>query len=846
MKKKQLIALGAIIVLIFTACKNPFYPEKGSDDVSITSASVTVTGPSKGSAPVSTATANGEGYTCGSVSWSPADNPFNGGTVYTATVTLTANDGYSFADALSATINGNSAAVSGNTGSAVTLSFAFAATNIKTVTELSVKTQPTKMSYDHGDTLDLNGIVVTVAYDDNSSEDVSLDGFASKNISTVPAHNSELSHSTHNNQPVAVSCGEVSAQTNNLTVNKAVVNDVEVLITGPAKDGVPDTTATADGEGYTCGSVSWSPNDNPFKGSTVYTATVTLMADADHAFASSLTAAINGDTATVANNTTTAVTLSLQFDETLAKDVTGISIKTQPTNLSYTHGQTLNLAGLVVTLTFDDNSTQDFALANFGTNISAHPANGAELHHSTHDGQPVAVSFGSLPPAHTSNLTVAKANPNVTWPTGLTASYGQTLSNISLVSFTNPTGTHGAFSWTALSSSVGAIGTQPHSMTFTPNDTENFNTVTQNVNITVSKANPAVNWPAGLAAIVGQTLSNISLTSFNNSGGTPGAFSWTTPSSSVGALGTQSHNMTFTPTDTANYNTVTDNVNIMVVEMADLVWVNGGTFQMGQNGDQTVSANVNGNITPVHTVTVSDFYMGRFEVTQELYNTVMTGNTDSLEVSPSNLNGSENRGGTPEGEVQGRRPVEQVSWYDAVYFCNRLSESKGLQPVYTITGISDVRYGSIGNATVTADWTKNGYRLPTEAEWEYAAKGGTLAHNPPYIWAGVNVGTSLANYAWYSANASSIHHEVGKKQPNELGLYDMTGNVREWCWDWFDETYPSEPQTNPRGAPSGSNRVMRSGYWFLAAEGSRNVLRSSYPPYDRQRYIGFRVARNGE
>jgi uncharacterized protein (TIGR02145 family) len=162
------------------------------------------------------------------------------------------------------------------------------------------------------------------------------------------------------------------------------------------------------------------------------------------------------------------------------------------------------------------------------------------------------------------NITVTKANPIVNWPTGLTAIYGQTLGDISLPG--NGTSTPaGTFTWTAGNTTpVGTAGTQTHNMTFTPTDVTNYNTMTQNVNITVSKADPTVNWPTGLTAIYGETLGDISLP--GNGTSTPaGTFTWTAGNTtSVGAVGTQTHNMTFTPTDVANYNIVMNDVSVIV------------------------------------------------------------------------------------------------------------------------------------------------------------------------------------------------------------------------------------------------------------------------------------------
>jgi sulfatase modifying factor 1 len=155
--------------------------------------------------------------------------------------------------------------------------------------------------------------------------------------------------------------------------------------------------------------------------------------------------------------------------------------------------------------------------------------------------------------------------------------------------------------------------------------------------------------------------------------------------------------------------------------------------------------------------------------------------------------------------------VEQVTWYDAVEFCNKLSAREDLQNVYTITARSPATGYPITSVTVTTDWTKDGYRLPTEAQWEYVARGGasTLGHT----YSGSN---NIDTVAWYSSNSGSKTHATGGKTANELGLFDMSGNVWEWCWDWYG-SYPSGTQTDPVGAASGTIRVYRGGFGPEAA-----------------------------
>ena len=191
----------------------------------------------------------------------------------------------------------------------------------------------------------------------------------------------------------------------------------------------------------------------------------------------------------------------------------------------------------------------------------------------------------------------------------------------------------------------------------------------------------------------------------------------------------------------------------------ELVWVSGGSFQMGKD----LGTAATGDYTPVHTVWLTGFYMGKYPVTQAQYQAVMGSNPSYFPSNPAS------------GEVQEKRPVEYVTWYDAVEFCNKLSERDGLQAVYTISGRTPSTGYPITDATVTADWSKSGYRLPTEAQWEYAAKGGNGSPGN-YTYSGSN---TICDVAWYSDNSGSKTHEVGKKQANELGIYDMSGTHNE-------------------------------------------------------------------
>ena len=261
---------------------------------------------------------------------------------------------------------------------------------------------------------------------------------------------------------------------------------------------------------------------------------------------------------------------------------------------------------------------------------------------------------------------------------------------------------------------------------------------------------------------------------------------------------------------------------IVLEERADvvieMVFVEGGTFQMGSNEGSH-------NEKPVHNVSVSSFYIGKYEVTQKEWVAVMGSNPSRFQRGKK-IGGFLGIGGMKILNSDSL-PVENISWYDAVEFCNKLSEIEGFTPVYTIN-----------ERNVICDWNADGYRLPTEAEWEFAARGGNKSKGFKY--SGSN---NINEVAWYGANSGKITHIVGTKQPNELGLYDMSGNVWEWCWNWLDP-YTIDRKTNPIGNDTGLNRIKRGGSNNQAIEYSTVSYRDSYNPVFVYKTFGFRPVRS--
>ena len=217
----------------------------------------------------------------------------------------------------------------------------------------------------------------------------------------------------------------------------------------------------------------------------------------------------------------------------------------------------------------------------------------------------------------------------------------------------------------------------------------------------------------------------------------------------------------------------------------EMVYVQGGTFQMGATAEQ--GSDAYDDEKPVHSVTLSDFHIGKYEVTQGLWKEVMGEN-------PSYNKAGDNY------------PVEMVSWEDCQRFIERLNSRTGLN-----------------------------FRLPTEAEWEYAARGGQKSRGYKYSGSTYDLGS----VAWYEGNRGNRTHPVGQKQANELGLYDMSGNVYEWCYDWYGR-YSSSSQRNPSGPASGAFRVLRGGSYIFSAGCCRVSSRFSRDPGARS-YDGLRL-----
>lgn len=359
------------------------------------------------------------------------------------------------------------------------------------------------------------------------------------------------------------------------------------------------------------------------------------------------------------------------------------------------------------------------------------------------------------------------------------------------------------------------------------------------------------NEPISFFRFASTTTSHINIT-------TPdGALSWSNAATMI--TGRFQRAESLSPSITWNdyiYCAITDTVmSIRLIDPnspSDMAFIPAGHFLMGTDTNIFPSDPANSNTErPQHSVYVSAFYMDKYEVSQALWDEVKLW-------AATNGYLFEN----PGGGYATNHPVAYINWYDAVKWCNARSERDGLAVCYTTNGAT---YKTGNNSNVVCNWTANGYRLPTEAEWEKAARGGAQNSRFPWIDYTNRISHAKANYnsVWidgapyydYDLGPTEGQHPdyktshtspVGAFGPNGYGLYDMAGNQIEWCWDWYQSDYYAiSPSTDPRGPNSGSGKVRRGGSWHFNVP-VRCASRSGWWDYPQSEALdyGFRCARS--
>jgi len=897
MKKKLFLGIS-LITLLIAACNNPFLQEKdnssnGNEKTYITEflshADVHITSPAKNEVPHSEAAVEADAnYTAGEVSWSPEHTPFRGETVYTATVTLTAKDGYLFAEEdIEALINGNDTTeIIENTGDTITLSLVFAPTLNKEITGITVVSQPEKITYIHGEKLDVTGLVVNITYDDGTDEDLTPEDFHSRNISVNPPDGTELHRSTHDGQPLVVSLGEENAETDALIVNK-----IGITIT----TGTPNRTL-----------IPFNSSDTTYSDSASVSITVTGLIDSNPV---SVIVGTNsyGVTSSALNITGTTGTLTINYNGATVTQTTAVSI---PVTLNQSEIYELSTPSSFSVLIIDgvtsaraipvttNNRTQ------FNTYVNT--ANGLTRHYKLMENITLTANWTAIGTSLNSftgsfngqgyaitNMTIntTSNDQGMFGRIGLNGSVKNLgLVNVNIKGGSNTGGIAGGFNSSGMiencyttgivqgTSSTGGIVGYGNTIRNSYSICRVIGTVytggvigyLESGYIEYCYSRGTVSGTSNVGGIAGYNefgpvrnciALNPSISGTAASTGRITGYSDSTLSNNR-ALSGINIRINNTPKTISNSPTGIDGSSASLATLkTQTTWSTGAGFTFStslwkwdannmpylynerfpwsvavemvlvQAGSFTMGANSNSNVTPTHQVTLTqNYYIGKYEVTQEEYLYVV-GNNPSGFLSNATA-----------GEVQNRRPVEMVSWYNALVFCNMLSMMEGYTPAYRINNSTNPDdWGAVPTSS-NATWNaativsgSTGYRLPTEAQWEYAARGRTETFQ-------FSGGNSIFSVAWFNDNAGGKTHQVGLKTPNGLGLYDMSGNVCEWVWDW-NSSYTSTAKTDPTGPASGTNRLIRGGGWYNWDIDCRPVRRYDDPPSFRDRNLGFRISR---
>ncbi len=889
--------------------------------VEIAAAAVTITAPVLGATPedaaaVETATQNAD-YTVTGLAWNEAltaGGKFKAGQAYTATVTLTSRNNKKFqTGAFTPTVTGAvSVSTTTTTGSAigntVTFTVTYAATGDLAVTGIAVTTQPTKMSYAEASdgTLALNGMVITETNNDGSTNTVTFTSGTATGYTASPANGSALTNAANNGNPVVVThaASAKTANTNNLSVSAIVeIAAAAVTITAPVLGATPEDAAAVEtathNADYTVTGLTWNEAltvGGKFKSSQAYTATVTLTSKNNKkfqtvAFTPTVTGAASvSTTTTIGSAIGNTVTFTVTYAATNALALNSIAVTTQPTKLSYAEmaDGLLTLNGMVVTETYNDGST---ILVSFpsgtATGYTTSPANGSALTNAANNGNPVVVTHAaSSKTANTNNLTVSVGEISAAAVTITAPVLGvkpQTFASIQTAN-SDPDFSVTAFAWNeGLTDGgkfkAGQVYTATITLTsknfkrfqaapFTPTvagsesvgaTTTTGNTIGNTVTFTVTYASTGALVVTGIMVTtqptklayaessdgilslngmeVRETYNDGSISNVTFPGGTASGYT-TSPANGTALTNTANNGNPVTVTHTASakngYTSVLSVVrDFTSPNIGNLKLVPAGSFKIDTSSVSSVST----------------FRMSQTEITRSQYLSII-GSDPSYSFRSSGMND----------------PVQNVNWYNAIVFCNKLSMAEGLTPAYTISGSTNpTAWGTVptsDNATWNAadcNWSANGYRLPTEAEWIWAAMGATQDSQPGAMSGGINVtgynkafagyngSNSINSYAWYgfnvsgSATAQRTDAVINGRLPNELGIYDMTGNVNEWCWNWYSSSFPG--LSDYTGPTSGTTRTVCGGAWSQSAGIIFISNRFIGGPSGKNEGIGFRVVR---
>jgi formylglycine-generating enzyme len=625
------------------------------------------------------------------------------------------------------------------------------------------------------------------------------------------------------------------------TPTGTVINIAEIKgVVVPAYKLTPVTDITQNAQ-YS-GTVKWNKNPTTFDKDTEYTATITLTPKTGYILQGVKANFFTVVGAKSVSNTANSGVITAVFPKTDPKFVTDIKIEKQPSKLIYAQEDALNLSGLTVTLTYNDASKEYNLSSEFFPlkSITTDPEDGEKLDYTKHNGKPIKIAYGKI--AY-SDLIYTTNNLDINTPTaedfnisGLTQYYDGSPKVVTITPKQGKSDGVITVKYNGSTTAPSAVGT--YTVTFDVVAAANFNAKSglSAGTLTIEKATPTAEdfEISGLTQEYDGSPKRVSITPkegkstgtitvyYEGNGSTIYTKSTTAPS----AVGT--YTVTFDIAAVTGYNSASGlYAGTLTIIKIEMVSIPAGTFMMGSPASE---ANRRDNETQ-HSVTLSGFYMSKYQVTQEQYQAVMGSNPCYFNDNPQT------------GETQGKRPVECVSWYDALVFCNKLSIKEGLTPAYSISGSTDPTvWGAVPTGS-NSDWNaviivsgSNGYRLPTEAQWEYACRAGTTT--------AYNTGDTISdNTGWYDSNSGRKTHEVGKKPANTWGLYDMHGNVWEWCWDWYDY-YSSSSVTDPTGAVTGSYRVERGGNWSGNGLDLRSAYRYYYYPSYRYYDFGFRLVRS--